>query len=157
MLSSYENILVAVDGSKGSNAAFHKSLHIAKRNNSTLHIVNVIDTSMVTTIPGYEDSLLKEYTKFAEDLLQAHKTIAESFGVININLILEYGSPKAIIPKAIVEKVNADLIVCGANGLNALERFLVGSVSKHIVQSAICDVLVVRPDKNKEYNNEQIL
>ncbi|RKJ47427.1 universal stress protein, partial [Butyricicoccus sp. 1XD8-22] len=46
--------------------------------------------------------------------------------------------------KELSNVVEADLIVCGATGLNAVERFLIGSVSEAIVRSAKCDVLVVR-------------
>ena len=49
-----------------------------------------------------------------------------------------------MITKDVAEKTVADLIVCGATGLNAVERFLIGSVSESIVRSAKCDVLVVR-------------
>ncbi|MGF6949449.1 nucleotide-binding universal stress UspA family protein [Neobacillus sp. B4I6] len=44
----------------------------------------------------------------------------------------------------IAKVVKADLIMCGATGLNAVERFLTGSVSEAIVRSAKCDVLVIR-------------
>ena len=36
--------------------------------------------------------------------------------------------------------------MCGATGLNAVERFLIGSVSEHITRHARCDVLVVRSE-----------
>jgi len=39
--------------------------------------------------------------------------------------------------------VEADLIICGGTGHNAVERFLIVSVSEAIVRSAKCDVLVV--------------
>ena len=62
----------------------------------------------------------------------------------NVNVIVEYGSPKTMILKDISKKLDADLIICGATGLNAVERFLIGSVSENIVRSAKCDVLVIR-------------
>ena len=39
--------------------------------------------------------------------------------------------------------------MCGATGLNAVERFLIGSVSEHIIRYAKCDVLVVRGDEEQ--------
>ena len=57
---------------------------------------------------------------------------------------IEYGSPKIKVPRDIAENFRADLIVCGATGLNAVERFLIGSVSESITRHAKCDVLVVR-------------
>ena len=40
--------------------------------------------------------------------------------------------------------------MCGASGLNAVERFMIGSVSEAIVRHAPCDVLVVRTEEIPE-------
>jgi len=40
---------------------------------------------------------------------------------------------------------DADLIVVGSRGLNAAQRFLLGSVSPKVVSHAHCPVLIVRP------------
>ena len=66
-----------------------------------------------------------------------------------MNVIVEYGSPKTMIPREIPKKIEADLIICGATGLNPVERFLIGSVSENIVRSAKCDVLVVRTSEGE--------
>ena len=47
-----------------------------------------------------------------------------------LNDVVDYGSPKVQIPKDIAKKHEIDLIMCGATGLNAVERFLIGSVSE---------------------------
>ena len=44
MTLQYNQIIVAVDGSKESEWAFKKSVAIAGRNNATLNLVNIIDT-----------------------------------------------------------------------------------------------------------------
>ena len=53
------------------------------------------------------------------------------------------GRPAEEIIKA-ATKQQADLIVMGAKGLGAIDRFLLGSVSTRVVQHANCAVLVVR-------------
>ena len=57
--------------------------------------------------------------------------------------------PKKVISHDYANRVDADLIVCEAQGLNAFEHYLMGSVSHHIVSSSTCDVLVVRGHKRK--------
>lgn len=52
------------------------------------------------------------------------------------------------IPKNIAAKYEADLIVVGATGLNAVERLLIGSVSEAIIRHATCDVLIARTRNN---------
>ena len=44
----------------------------------------------------------------------------------------------------VASKHHADLIVMGAQGLGAIDRFLLGSVSTRVVQHSQCSVLVVR-------------
>ncbi|MFP3917022.1 universal stress protein [Lysinibacillus telephonicus] len=144
-MTEYKSIVVAVDGSKEAEYAFKKSIEIAKRNNDAkLNLVNVIDTRSFASIEAYDRSIAERAQKFSEELLDGYKKQAETAGVKNVNAIIEYGSPKTIITKELSKVVDADLIVCGATGLNAVERFLIGSVSEAIVRSSKCDVLVVR-------------
>ena len=60
---------------------------------------------------------------------------------------------KAIIPKKLANELGVDLIMCGTSGLNAVERFIVGSVSEAIVRHAPCDVLVVRTEEIQKISN----
>jgi nucleotide-binding universal stress UspA family protein len=80
----------------------------------------------------------------SEDLLNGYKAQAEAEGIDKVKVVMEYGSPRSIITKEVSNSVEADLIICGATGLNTVERFIVGSVSDAIVRSAKCDVLVIR-------------
>ncbi len=57
--------------------------------------------------------------------------------------VCRFGRPAEEIMKA-ASKERADLIVMGAQGLGAVARFLIGSVSTRVVQHANCAVLVVR-------------
>ncbi|HWI48057.1 MAG TPA: universal stress protein [Rummeliibacillus sp.] len=146
MALTYNNIVVAVDGSKEAEYAFKKAIAVANRNESTLNLVNIIDTRSFAAIEAYDRSIQERAQEFAEELLEGYKKEAEAAGVKNVNVLIEYGSPKTIITRDVSKKVEADLIICGATGLNAVERFLIGSVSESIVRSAKCDVLVVRTD-----------
>ena len=84
------------------------------------------------------------HSRRSEELLNGYKAQAEAEGVENVKVVIEYGSPKNIITKELANLVEADLIMCGATGQTAVERFLIGSVSEAIVRSAKCDVLVIR-------------
>jgi len=150
MTLTYKHIVVAVDGSKEAEYAFKKAIAVANRNESTLNLVNIIDTRSFAAIEAYDRSIQERAQEFAEELLEGYKNEAEAAGVKNVNVLIEYGSPKTIITRDISKKLEADLIICGATGLNAVERFLIGSVSESIVRSSNCDVLVVRTDSVTE-------
>lgn len=147
MTLKYSNILVAVDGSKESELAFKKGAAAAVRNNATLHLAHIIDNRSFGSIEAYDRTIADRTMKNSEELLAKYKQEAEAAGVKNVNVIIEYGVPKVAIPKELAPKLNVDVIICGATGLNAAERFIMGSVSERIVRTAKCDVLVVRRDQ----------
>lgn len=146
----YKQILVAVDGSEEAKWAFRKSIGIAVRNNAVLNIIYVVDTRaysvMTKRVPSIEDRVFA----YGKELLENYKKEAEAAGVQHVNAIVTPGSPHKIIARDFAKRVEADLIVCGASGLNAVERYLMGSVSQNIVRSSHCDVLVVRTGETEE-------
>ena len=146
----YKQILVAVDGSKESEWAFKKSIAVAGRNNATLNLANIIDTRSYAAVEAYDRSIAERAQTFAVELLEDYKKEAIAAGIENVNVVVEYGSPKTMIPRDLSKKLNIDLIICGATGLNKVERFLIGSVSENIVRAAKCDVLVVRTAEELE-------
>jgi len=140
----YNNIIVAVDGSEASSKAFKKAIQIAKNNDSRLIITNVVDSRTFATVEAYDQTLANRAESHAKELIDEHVEEAKNAGLSNLIRCIEYGSPKVIIAKDIAKTFDADLIICGATGLNAVERFLIGSVSESITRYATCDVLVVR-------------
>ncbi|MDZ5472508.1 universal stress protein [Bacillus sp. 31A1R] len=149
MSLTYKNILVAVDGSKEAEWAFKKAIEIAKRNDAKLVLAHIIDTRTFATVEAYDRTIAERADRFATELMENYKQKALVAGVSEVNYVVDYGSPKVRIPKDIAQKHEVDLIICGATGLNAVERFLIGSVSEHITRYAPCDVLVVRTEKDE--------
>lgn len=140
----YERILTAVDGSKASEKAFQKAVEIAKRNDATLLLAHVVDTRTFATAEAYDKSLSERAENYAKGLLNEYVENAKEAGVTNVEHIIKYGSPKVTIAKEIAPDHDADLIIVGATGLNAVERFLIGSVSESVARYAKSDVLIVR-------------
>ena len=146
MTTNYKSIVVAVDGSKEAEYAFHKSLEIAYRNQgSQLNIVNIIDTKYFGAL---DRDIAEQVKEKSQQILDRYKVRAAAARIENVTTIIEYGSPKTVITKEIAKTVKADLIICGATGHTPVERYIIGSVSEAIVRSAKCDVLVVRTPAN---------
>jgi nucleotide-binding universal stress UspA family protein len=146
----YHNILVAIDGSKEAERAFNKAVEMAKRNNANLLLVHVIDQRTYAyagiEVEPFERNIAERGEQIALNMLENYKEKAINAGLTNIECIIEFGSPKVKIPKEIAKEKQCDLIICGATGLNAVERLLMGSVSEHITRFASCDVLIVREE-----------
>lgn len=149
MMLAYKNILVAVDGSKSAECAFKKAVQIALRNDAKLTLVHVVDTRSFVSIESYDGTMAERAIQYAKTLLKEYQAEATAQGLHSLDTVIEHGSPKTVITKHTAKKMNADLIVCGATGLNAVERLLIGSVSAHITRAAVCDVLVVRTDDDE--------
>jgi nucleotide-binding universal stress UspA family protein len=144
----YQNILVAIDGSKEAEWAFKKGIEIAKRNDANLLLTHVIDTRTFAMVEAYDRTIAEKADNLAAELLENYQNIARNAGVKNVAYEIEFGSPKIRIPKDIAKKHQVDLIICGATGMNVVERFFIGSVSEHITRYATCDVLVIRTEKD---------
>lgn len=140
----YKNIVVAVDGSEASEKAFKKALDIVKRNDARMIIAHVVDSRTFATAEAYDRTLAERAEDYAKELLNSYVENAKSVGITDMVRCVEYGSPKVKIAKDVAETFGADLIICGATGMSAVERFLIGSVSENITRYANCDVLVVR-------------
>lgn len=145
MSMTYQNILVAVDGSNESMLAFKRAIQVAINNvNSKLYVVHVIDTRSFAFYESYNLNMADKASNRATEMLNAHISMAKDAGVENVEMVIEYGAPRQIIARDLPKVKKIDLIVCGVTGKREVERLLLGSVSEAIVRSAKCDVLVVR-------------
>lgn len=150
MLQEYKSILVAVDGSEEAEKAFRKAVEVAKRNSAKLILAHVIDTRAYQSFSTFDGAIADNAREEANNTLEEYRSYAEKEGLSQIEIVLEYGSPKIMVAKQIPESHNVDLILLGATGLNAVERIFVGSVSEYVIRHANCDVMIVRTDLKNE-------
>ena len=147
MFQEYKKILIPVDGSRESELSFRKAVEVAKRNKAAIIITHIIDTTRAIQTPtGFEGSFTDEIVRQSKTLMEEYKIYATNEGITDVQTVIEYGSPKAIIAKDLPAEHGVDLIMIGATGLNAIERLFIGSVSEYVIRNAPCDVLVVRTD-----------
>jgi nucleotide-binding universal stress UspA family protein len=140
----YKKILIAIDGSDAAQKAFEKALQVAKNNDAEIVLTHVIDVRTFASAGAYDRTLSERAEKYGKELLEEYVEKSKEAGITNVTTSLEYGSPKVKIAKDIADKFEADLIIAGATGMNAVERFLIGSVTESITRYAKCDVLIVR-------------
>ena len=155
MTLKYKQILVAVDGSDEAQLAFKKSIGIAERNDAILNIIYVVDPRSYTAVRFHHPEVQQDAFRFGEELVETYKQYAVTAGIERVNGLVVSGSPKRVIAPYSAKQVRADLIICGASGLNAFDRFMLGSVSQHIVRNSPCDVLIVRTG-DEEVNKDTI-
>lgn len=132
-------ILIAYDGSERSRRALAWATRFVDPQ------VTVI--SVLQTLAGSEpitDAIDPASVPLANKQ-NLEQVIATAFGEQGISptLITAAGNPAEEIVRA-AETGAFDLVIVGAQGMNAIERFLLGSVSARVARYAPCPVLVVR-------------
>lgn len=147
-MSSYKNILVAIDGSYESELAFEKGVSVALRNDANLFLTHVVDTRALQSVATFDAYIYEKLEQEAHSVLDDYENQARERGLEKVRQIIEFGNPKPLLATEIPEREHVDLIMLGATGLNAFERLLIGSSSEYILRHAKVDLLVVRdPEK----------
>lgn len=143
-LQEYHKVMVALDGSEQSERAFEKGVRLARLNHAVLVLCSIVDIrSFNTEEPIINTDLYDELSKNMNAQLDQYAKTAQEHGVDHVKTLVELGSPKELLAIDIPQSEKIDLILCGQSGLNAVERFIMGSVSSYIINHAQCDVMVV--------------
>jgi len=130
--SSVSRILVPIDGSENAGKALEYAAAIAREANAKITLLYVL-----------ERSLFKSKTEEAKKTgaLILSKAANEVKG-IELHQKLELGKPAEIITQ-MADEGDYDLIVMGSKGQGGRMRFLLGSVSSHVIHYANRSVLIV--------------
>ncbi len=138
----YKKILLAVDGSDNSLRATVEAAKIAKIENDA-----IVDILFVNVPPKTAREILLEPSKEEQDAARKNKLhpVEEILSKENINhktTILTGEASPTIIQHA--NSTDADIIIIGSRGLNAVQKFVLGGVSNEVVQKATMPVLLVK-------------
>ncbi|WP_099222811.1 universal stress protein [Listeria costaricensis] len=144
MVKRYGHILIAMDGSEEAEKAFERGIELALEMGAEVALATVIDTRSFPTISPDGGAFEYQLSAEAEQSVKNHVELAKEKGVESVGSFVEKGNPKKLLAEEIPTVYGADLIVCGATGLNRIEKVLLGSISSYVVQHAVCDVLVAR-------------
>lgn len=149
---SYKTILVGIDGSDQAEAAFVKAIQVAKRNpGATIITAHIVENHQFGAIdmPSINVEATTDEVDNLREIMQDYAKRASKQGFDQVKSILVFGSAKLLMSRQIPKEYQVDLIMVGQSGLNAMQRFMMGSVSSAIVRDAPCDVLVVRKEGEK--------
>jgi nucleotide-binding universal stress UspA family protein len=135
----FKTIVLALDGSEGSQKAIPVATELARQDGARIVIAHVeqdIAGKGGGPIIATEDEIQSGIRKQAEEL--SADGLETSVEVRNLMV----GGPAHAIAE-IADEANADLIVAGSHGHTALAGFLLGSVTQRLLNVASCPVLVV--------------
>jgi len=135
---SWQNILLATDGSTCCDNALARALEIAQERKAKLSAVSVVYTNDEFYAVGQD--VMKELYQEADKVLDKVRNWAGDLGV-QTELFVRDGEPHQAIT-AMAAEISASLIVMGSHGRKGLTRLLMGSVIERVIGYADCPVLV---------------
>ena len=152
----YERVLFPTDGSEPAESVLEYALQIASEHEATLHVLNVADTN--------QNALDRLGSDVVDALVQAGETIVEEAtqraaerGVPAVSAVRRGDPHSAIIDYSEQEAV--DCLVMPTHGRRGLQRFLLGSVTERVINTATVPVVAVNPERDRPltYPPEHVL
>ena len=143
----YQRVLVPVDFSEPSRLAMALALRIAPHAYITvLHAFEVPFEGKMRYAGVNEENIQSYRVTAREQANQAMQQFVCAAGASagRVSAIVEFGYAPTVI-RAKADALEPDLIVIGKHGQSGWEDLLLGSVTKHVILDAGCDVLVVGP------------
>ena len=136
MSKLFQRVLVPVDGSRYMSGIVAHGIAIAKKTNSSLTFLYVVNVEPATTL---ELERQKESSmRIPEECRR--KAAAED---VSASSRVEVGSPaETIVEIAVRERF--DLVIIGSRGYSRLKTLFVGSVADEVMEQASCPVLLVK-------------
>lgn len=143
-MSTYQHIFAALDGTEAQSAVIERAVALARADGAALHFAHVVDS-----LPA--DANGADYQALAAGVREA---MAESLSPVLDELEADPRIPSCEfkvgvgrVTDVLEDLVGAwapDLVVCGERGYSDIKYAFVGSVSKHLIRTCRCDVLVVK-------------
>jgi nucleotide-binding universal stress UspA family protein len=146
----YRKILVAIDGSEPSKRALDYAVEIAETRKSELIIVTSVPRAHVAAFPvgGFNPLYMDQYEEdlhhtYSRILAEETETVKKQHPDLLVNKMLLEGRAGDAVVEASKED-GIDLIVMGCRGLSGIKGFVLGSVSRHVVENCTKPILVVK-------------
>lgn len=135
----YERILIPTDGSSGATRGVHHGLALAAALDATVHALSVVeDISLGLDVRSTIAE--RDRDQAANQAVADLVSVAEEYGVTDIERAIEHGSPLAEIIDYIEEN-DIHAVVMGTTGRSGTDRILLGSIAEQTVREAPVPVI----------------
>jgi len=133
-------ILVALDGSSGSEKALEAAVKLAQQDGGRLTAVTVLERTGNPKLDHLREDVVAQARHRLEELLEAAANFARSRGVRLVPILREGHPADAII--TCVEEEKADILVLGANSRDGDAGL--GGTADQVSNHCPCTVLIAR-------------
>ena len=138
----FAHILVPIDFSDPSDAAFAYGRELATRFGAALHLIHITENPFLRAVVSDQRALEEAPMRWLQDRLTDDDRRRGAVAIVKqsdepANEILRYAT-----------SVPIDLIVMGTHGRTGLVRLAIGSVAESVVRKAVCPVLTVHSSES---------
>ena len=141
---TYDSILVPTDGSDHADRATAHALSLASAFDATVHALGVVDIARLAgpfDAGGVDQSFIDRYQEQAqEDVRHVENQWAQPD---RFQGDVRNGPPAAVIDEYITDE-GIDLVAMGTHGRTGLKRFVLGSVTEHVLRTPPVPILATR-------------
>lgn len=130
----FERIMFPTDGSEYAARSEDIVMEMAKKFDSTVVAVNIIDDKLIYPFEVLEDEGKAILSKVSERGKKEE---------VNVEEVLIVGSPTHDMEK-IVRKTEADIVIIATHGKTGLEKLILGSVAESALKTVKVPVLLVK-------------
>jgi nucleotide-binding universal stress UspA family protein len=145
-VTSFDNVLAAVDFSAASNRTVEEALSFARGANgrvTLLHVVRAISPERASrypyffTVPKYHSLVVRDAWRRLQNAIPVNAPASNT-----VHGRVAIGDPPAEIAR-IAEDIDANLIVVGVTSSGGIRRRIFGTMAARMIRSAPCAVLAV--------------
>ncbi len=149
----YKRVLFAVDGTENSYNSIKKALDIFNFKNTEVEVLTVkkgkegLPAELVAD-KNWLDVILKKEDELAAEIIERACDICEKNWIkVKARTVLEGFPVEQIL--MYTEKNEKDLVIMGSHGREGLSSFLLGSVSRGVLENTLCPVVII-PTKSPD-------
>jgi nucleotide-binding universal stress UspA family protein len=145
-----KRILVPTDFSKHAEYALRVAAQIAKKNNSEIYLLHMLELPHQGSDAVSSGSAIPQIMYFKEMAINKLETLmdADFLEGINVSEIIQFEKAFDGIME-ISKKNNVDLIVMGSHGASGYEEMFIGSNAEKVVRSSEVPVLVIKNETDE--------
>lgn len=149
----FQNILVAIDGSRDADQALAQAIDLAESEHAKLTLFSAVGAPPATALIGADGGVAATLARAAESetetlLRDAARRVPDGVSITTLQ------SRDPVRPALIRQIISGrhDLVIMGSRGRGALRSAVLGSVSHHVLHHSPVPVLVVHahPERRLE-------
>jgi len=138
-----QKIIVADDGSAFAQKAVDKAVELAKKEESEIICVNVVEDWCPIGLTEIDCTVVRELQMKEANILIANAADKFKKAAVNARVIIETGSPAEMIIE-VAKREGADMIIAASHGKHGAKKFALGSVTARLIEHSPVPVLVMK-------------